>query len=392
MGWREDVKFGIVRVSRLFVGDGNGGLGTEFDIDELLELIGESALTFVQGDPPVAVGHGIEDDTHWLTNTDTQVIEGKINGEVWLQITEGQQNFGSENFAHFQITQDGPGNEAFDFNTSNDTVLQLTDDLIIVGPATANERMEIDHDNGKVKVFANGNAEFTLDASGLTLKAGASVNEIETTLTDDDTHLPTSGAVVDAISAIPSPPEDKIFEGDSKVEVIDTGTGQISMEVDGSPRASLTSNDQTIGVQGLGGTYVNQSQSGKRILMEADAAGSQSARLDLNGNTGRVLVQAGGNPTIELNNATGVVKNSNGNSWIELVVLGGVYSYDVTLNSTQFLYIDENASSINLSNGNVFIDTIKSGATQAAAGAAANEVWKTNGHATLPDNVLMIGV
>jgi len=42
--------------------------------------------------------------------------------------------------------------------------------------------------------------------------------------------------------------------------------------------------------------------------------------------------------------------------------------------------------------GNVFINTIKAGATQAAAGAAANEVWKTSGHATLPDNVLMIGV
>lgn len=38
------------------------------------------------------------------------------------------------------------------------------------------------------------------------------------------------------------------------------------------------------------------------------------------------------------------------------------------------------------------IGNIKSGATQAASGAAANEVWKTNGHATLPDNVLMIGV
>ena len=38
------------------------------------------------------------------------------------------------------------------------------------------------------------------------------------------------------------------------------------------------------------------------------------------------------------------------------------------------------------------ITTIKSGATQGAAGASANEIWKTNGHATLPNNVLMIGV
>jgi hypothetical protein len=42
--------------------------------------------------------------------------------------------------------------------------------------------------------------------------------------------------------------------------------------------------------------------------------------------------------------------------------------------------------------GNQFINTLKSGATQIGAGAAANEIWKTSGHATLPDNVLIIGV
>lgn len=40
----------------------------------------------------------------------------------------------------------------------------------------------------------------------------------------------------------------------------------------------------------------------------------------------------------------------------------------------------------------VFLTSIKSGATQVAAGAATGELWKTNGHATLPDNVVMIGV
>ena len=42
--------------------------------------------------------------------------------------------------------------------------------------------------------------------------------------------------------------------------------------------------------------------------------------------------------------------------------------------------------------GTLKIQTIKSGATQAAAGAAADELWKTSGHASLPDNVVMIGV
>ena len=41
---------------------------------------------------------------------------------------------------------------------------------------------------------------------------------------------------------------------------------------------------------------------------------------------------------------------------------------------------------------NLFLRFIKSGATQGGAGAAATEIWKTSSHATLPDNVLMIGV
>jgi hypothetical protein len=40
----------------------------------------------------------------------------------------------------------------------------------------------------------------------------------------------------------------------------------------------------------------------------------------------------------------------------------------------------------------LLLETIRSGSTQANAGAAAYEVWKTSGHASLPDNMLMIGV
>ena len=41
--------------------------------------------------------------------------------------------------------------------------------------------------------------------------------------------------------------------------------------------------------------------------------------------------------------------------------------------------------------GAILMEGLKSGATQAAAGAAANELWFTASHASLPDNVLMIG-
>jgi len=54
-------------------------------------------------------------------------------------------------------------------------------------------------------------------------------------------------------------------------------------------------------------------------------------------------------------------------------------------------HLSANAAYNITTTGNLFIG-VKSGATQVAAGAAANEVWKTSSHATLPDNVLLIGV
>ena len=38
------------------------------------------------------------------------------------------------------------------------------------------------------------------------------------------------------------------------------------------------------------------------------------------------------------------------------------------------------------------VGVMPSGATQSGAGVSANEFWRTLNHATLPDNVVMIGV
>lgn len=65
--------------------------------------------------------------------------------------------------------------------------------------------------------------------SGFRLSNAQFVDTIETVLTDDDSHLATSGAVFDAIAAAV---HDKIAEGDSSVEVIDAGTGQVDTTVD----------------------------------------------------------------------------------------------------------------------------------------------------------------
>lgn len=52
---------------------------------------------------------------------------------------------------------------------------------------------------------ANSTLHLRINSSGITLNSGASVDTIETTITDDDTHLPTSGAVVDYVATINLP-------------------------------------------------------------------------------------------------------------------------------------------------------------------------------------------
>jgi len=57
-----------------------------------------------------------------------------------------------------------------------------------------------------------------------------------------------------------------------------------------------------------------------------------------------------------------------------------------------YMKIDGKTPRFIFHDGYMLFETIRSGATQVASGAAANEVWKTSGHATLPNNTLMIGV
>ena len=63
MGWREDVKFGISRISRLFLGDANGGLGTEVTAtaDELNAVADVSARTeLLETAGAVAITPGVQ--------------------------------------------------------------------------------------------------------------------------------------------------------------------------------------------------------------------------------------------------------------------------------------------------------------------------------------------
>ena len=78
-----------------------------------------------------------------------------------------------------------------------------------------------------------------------------------------------------------------------------------------------------------------------------------------------------------------------------LVTLGSMpvlAAKDVTGNGSNTVTLGNSSITDTYLIGDLHLASIKSGATQVAAGAAADELWKTSGHATLPDNVVMIGV
>jgi len=68
-----------------------------------------------------------------------------------------------------------------------------------------------------------------------------------------------------------------------------------------------------------------------------------------------------------------------------------VAAWDINFESGQDFNITAAIIRLQTTNG-LKITNLKSGATQGAAGAAANELWITSGHASLPDRVIMIGI
>lgn len=82
------------------------------------------------------------------------------------------------------------------------------------------------------------------------------------------------------------------------------------------------------------------------------------------------------------------VQNQHGG---DLIIRNRVFDKDIII-SINDNHVETEVVRIVGAESSVKITNMKSGATQAGAGAAANELWKTNSHATLPDNVVMTGV
>ena len=99
-----------------------------------------------------------------------------------------------------------------------------------------------------------------------------------------------------------------------------------------------------------------------------------------------IVVDYDCNFTSIINNT--VINNADIGIWIRRVnvedtMMIGNYSYN---NTTADISNSGTRTNINR------IQDVKAGATQAGAGALANETWVTSSHASLPDNVVMLGV
>lgn len=100
---------------------------------------------------------------------------------------------------------------------------------------------------------------------------------------------------------------------------------------------------------------------------------------------GRVVID-GGPPALNMVDHTGGVNDK----MAEAFVMSGVLTFR-SLNDDASQRIG-NILVLDLGDGGVKMSNLKSGATQVGAGAAAGEIYSTSSHASLPDDVLMVGV
>ena len=193
-----------------------------------------------------------------------RVEEGEVGGIQEVLDLDGANStifIGRQTELHLRVgTGSDPTIRAM---SGSDTWLYLHPDYQQLGSSAAgNAYLRTNPITPQIIGSVNGATELTLGINGLALKTGASVNEIETTLTDDDTHLPTSGAVFGALAAFST---DKIFEGDSSVEVVDTGaTGYVEITIDGLQYGLFHHNQINVG-DIPGGTYMGINPSGNNF-------------------------------------------------------------------------------------------------------------------------------
>ena len=167
---------------------------------------------------------------------------------------------------------------AYPFESS----IRLTNAACQIVFASGNSYIE-ENPSGEINIFASSTNVMTLKSSGMALSTGAFVDTIETTLTDDDTHIPTSGAVFDAIGAISS--VSVANQADNRVVTATGTTDALNAE------AALLFNGQTLYVGGNGSGTVNA------VIID-----SASPSIDIHSNTYTRYEVKSANDSIAINN------------------------------------------------------------------------------------------
>lgn len=135
------------------------------------------------------------------TNRGIRILQGSTEGHVLQVNSSGDLVFAAvPGGTHTQNTDIGTTSATFYLNTTGIKI----------------------KDNSSVLEARNNadNAYVNFKALGLALGTGGTVDTIETSVTDDDTHIPTSGAVVDYVGAAFAANDAMIFKGAAAIATV----------------------------------------------------------------------------------------------------------------------------------------------------------------------------
>jgi hypothetical protein len=189
---------------------------------------------------------GAAADTNIEINQTNNTVIAEIANAIRFELNNNHGLIGNQAALRLDVDW-GDDKDIKAYDENNVQNLHLTTNVQEIG-TLGDTYIHFDQATGIFTFRCDNNIEATLGPTGLTLSAGATVDNIETTLTDDDTHIPTSGAVFDALGG--AQPGALYFGGNARataktdgIEIegpsaqilhIDAATGTFSIETQGS--------------------------------------------------------------------------------------------------------------------------------------------------------------
>jgi hypothetical protein len=220
----------------------------------------------------VSTGGGeIAEGIHLYTNS-IHVFEATATGSTYVRVDSDTyiELYPSGGEDPPALLMNVGGNEVFDAEVNDGTYIRSTDE---------ENEIHIDEagNTDSIRMRIGGTTEGTFDSNGLSLKNGTTVNEISTDVTlgdDSDDALATEHAIKTYVdNSLGGVAVDKIYEADSKVEVVDLGFGYITSVVDGVEIGRWDSEQQRTGNEDQ--SYILVDQTANTIIVsegQADVA------------------------------------------------------------------------------------------------------------------------